>query len=420
MKTILLILLIISPMYLRGISLKECFSALEKNYPTVSNQQVYESIGKEETRQLNKSWLPQLFLTSAVSYSSETTEIDIDLPPSYNIQFPKADKDRESISLEVTQQIFDGGITVKQKELNHLKNMVDIVSHQASMHEKKLLTASLFLSAILLDKTLDIMQLQLDDLTQTENLLKAQMSEGIIELSDVQTVQYEVLNLQDKIDEIYAKRRSIIDNLSLVIGKDIEENEKFEIPNDPHISDTTITRMELHRFDLQKQILNESKKLNSRSLWPQLFAGGNLSYGKPGYNMFSDDFHAYYSAGLNLRWQFWDFNRVENKNRILDLKKKVIQNQKAEFELNLRKQLDENKRQISLLQKKAERSQQKITLMESIEHRMKAKLDQGLVTANDYLIQSNKLMKTKTELEQNRLNLLHAEIQRVLLLGGTI
>jgi len=148
MKLKLLILILISHTFMVGLTLPECLEKLEKNYPTSGNEQIYTAICEQEIARLNNSWLPQLFITGAASYSSETTAIQLDLPAALAVDFPEADQDRGMISLEVSQKVFDAGINAKQKEQRKLQNLIEITWHQASMHQKKMLTSSLYLNEI--------------------------------------------------------------------------------------------------------------------------------------------------------------------------------------------------------------------------------------------------------------------------------
>lgn len=270
MKLKIVILFLLTSTFLVSITLQECISNLEKNYPTSENEQLYNAIGGEEISHLNKTWLPQLFLTGSVSYSSETTEFDLDLPPTLNIDFPKAEKDRETVSMEISQKVFDAGVTAKQKKFIRLGNLVDLTNHQALTHQKKILVTTIYLNVALLNETRTILELQLKDLNVTKQMLQARVKQGLLEQSDVQKLEYEILNLQDTLDEIDSNKISLMDYLSLLTGMNIDKNAVLDIPEEPEINNDQILRKELQGFELQKQLLSASQKLNSRSLWPQL------------------------------------------------------------------------------------------------------------------------------------------------------
>jgi len=421
MKFKFLIIFIFIGINLASLSLQECFNGIDKNFPTSGNEEIYQKILSENQSELNRNWLPQVFLTSMANYSSETTAIKLDLPPTMNVTFPEADKDREAISLEAKQQIYDGGVTSIQKKLKEQETEMKIYKNRSSLHQIKTLAASLYLSIILLEKTDNILQIQSENLQITLKSMQARFVEGLVEKNDVQALEYETLNLYDKIAEIGFNRNTALTKLTKICGLQLAENVNLEIPQiNEQPAQRTFLRNELLGLKAQSELLDTQIQLSKTALFPRLIARGSYSLGKPGYDMFSTDYHTYYSAALSFSWNIWDFGKSHKKRLTLAFQKKLLENAEDELVMNLENQSDEFSEKIEFLKEKLNRTKIKVELMESIEKSFAAKLQEGTVSTDDYLMQSNKLMKIKTEQEQDKLNLLNAKIQQILLRGGSI
>jgi hypothetical protein len=78
-------------------------------------------------------------------------------------------------------------------------------------------------------------------------------------------------------------------------------------------------------------------------LTPIVQAYGTLGYGRPGLNMLSNNFDPFYIVGIRLNWTPWDGNLIHKQKKNLDIQVKIMANQKAAFDTNVRVQAQQKR-----------------------------------------------------------------------------
>src|SRR3954468_3169918 len=104
-----------------SISLRQAFSLAEQNYPLIHQKGLLKQTEQLSIENLNSNYLPQLVVNGQATYQSDVTTVNIPLP---NIKFPVPSKDQYKIITEADQQLFDGGVTKAQKDIQSLNTNV--------------------------------------------------------------------------------------------------------------------------------------------------------------------------------------------------------------------------------------------------------------------------------------------------------
>jgi hypothetical protein len=142
-------------------------------------------------------------------------------------------------------------------------------------------------------------------------------------------------------------------------------------------------------MNLQMQKLDASRSLLTTKVLPHLVAFGQMGYGKPGLNMFSNDFNDFYIVGLRLKWTPWNWHRTRNDRKWIDLQKNIVQTQRATLEQNIRILLKKDIAEINKYKSMILKDDEIIALRKNITSTFGAQLDNGIVTATDYLVELN-------------------------------
>ena len=79
--------------------------------------------------------------------------------------------------------------------------------------------------------------------------------------------------------------------------------------------------MQLYDYQINK--LDVSKKLSTARIMPRFYAFGQGGYGRPGFNMLSNDFDWFYIFGAKLSWNISGFYQTGREKKIIDLQKKL-------------------------------------------------------------------------------------------------
>ena len=98
----------------QNISIDECQAKARANYPLIKQVGLIEQSTAYQLSNANKAWLPQLSLTAKASYQSDAIKISLPAPINLNME---QSKDQYNVALDVTQTVWDGGITQAQKNI---------------------------------------------------------------------------------------------------------------------------------------------------------------------------------------------------------------------------------------------------------------------------------------------------------------
>jgi outer membrane protein TolC len=160
--------------------------------------------------------------------------------------------------------------------------------------------------------------------------VKAGVTYGTLLPSSEQALEAERLRIQQQFSELDYNRSDLIQRLSLLIGQELGKEIQLISPN-VLTADRKAKRPELRLFDLQKERIDRSSELISRSNLPQLNAFAQGGYGNPGLNMLDNSFDTFYMAGLRLKWNLFDWEKSKTEKQSLEINKEIVNSQKETF-----------------------------------------------------------------------------------------
>src|SRR3954469_3984011 len=224
------------------ISLQQAFSLAEQNYPLIHQKGLLKQTEQLSVENLNSNYLPQLVVNGQATYQSDVTSVNIPLP---NVKFPIPSKDQYKITAEADQQLFDGGVTKAQKDIQSLNTNVQENSLAVELYNLKTRVNQLYFSILYQDELLNEIDITLKNVQVGIDKMKPQVENGIALRSNLQELQAQYLQTQQRVIEIKATRKGLADALSVLINQPISENVQLEMPADLITTDTSIIRPEL-------------------------------------------------------------------------------------------------------------------------------------------------------------------------------
>src|SRR3982751_5865616 len=225
-----------------SISLQQAFSLAEQNYPLIHQKGLLRQTEQLSIQNLNSNYLPQLVVNGQATYQSDVTSVNIPLP---NIKFPIPTKDQYKISAEADQQLFDGGVTKAQKDIQSLNTNVQENSLAVELYNLKTRVNQLYFAILYKDELLNEIDVTLKNVQVGIDKMKPQVENGVALRSNLQELQAQYLQTQQRTIEIKATRKGLADALSVLINQPILENTQLEMPADFITSDTSIIRPEI-------------------------------------------------------------------------------------------------------------------------------------------------------------------------------
>ena len=162
-------------------------------------------------------------------------------------------------------------------------------------------------------------------------------------------------------------------------------------------------------YDVQKKSFDIQSKQLETGLMPQINAYFDGDYGRPTLNSFSNAFGPWWMTGIRFNWTLTSLYTLKNNRRVITLNQNDLDIQKEAFlfntSINLAQQNEEIKKYGDLVAKDKEI----VDLRTSVKNASNAQLQNGVLTAHDYLTQVDAEAGARLSLILHQVQLLQAE-----------
>jgi outer membrane protein TolC len=336
------------------------------------------------------------------------TKVPVSLP-GFSIEAPA--KDQYKLVADVSQLIYDGGSTKDQKTLQQLNASVEDQKVEVELYKLKERINQIYLSILYLDEQLKQVELVKADIQTGIKRVDAQVQNGISFKSNLNMLKAELLKTEQRVIEVKASRKGLVDALALFTGEAFNENIQLEKPAFPEAGlATEIVRPELKLYSEQEKLIGQQHKLIGSKNLPKasLFAQGG--YGRPGLNLFKNGFDLYYIGGVRFNWSLGGLYTKKKEKEQVEVNKKIVEVQKETFLLNTNTQLKQQQAEIDKLKQLIASDKEIIALRKTVTDAAKAQLENGVITANDFLNQVNAEDQSRQSLITHEVQLLQAQI----------
>lgn len=399
---------------LQKITLTEAYELSQKNYPAVKQKDLVKQTAAISLENLQKGFLPQFSLSGQATYQSDVTKVPFSLP-GLTIESPS--KDQYKLVADVSQMIYDGGMTKEQKALQQLNATVEDQKVEVELYKLKERINQLYLSILYLDEQLKQVDLVKADIQTGIKRVEAQVQNGVAFKSNLSMLKAELLKTEQRAIEVKSSKKGLLDALSLFIGRELAAQVQLEKPVSAGIVANEIARPELKLYSEQQKFIGQQEKLITAKNLPRasLFAQGG--YGRPGLNMLLNEFDFFYIGGLRLNWSLGGLYTKKKEKEQVTINKKMVEVQKETFLLNTSSQLKQQQAEIDKLQQLLVSDNEIISLRKSVTEAAKAQLENGVITANDFLKEVNAEDQARQTLITHQVQLLQAQINYQTILG---
>ena len=128
------------------------------------------------------------------------------------------------------------------------------------------------------------------------------------------------------------------------------------------------------------------------------------------FNLLKNEFEPFYVTGVKLNWALNGFYTKKNDRQLVKINQDIVDTKRETFLLNTNAQLATQRNEIDKLLKLIESDNEIIELRRSVTDAAKAQLENGVMTANDYLVEVNAEDQSRQVLIGHQLQLLQAQI----------
>ena len=400
------------------LDLFECQRSAIENHPSFKQKELYAKSEELKIRNHATNWYPKMDLNGKYTWQNEVVELPlpVEIP---GFETPLMPHYNYKLSLDIQQTIFDGGITRSSKELEASELLVRQQQVEVNLNQLKEQVNHLFFTILALQQQEKSIRIKLDDLEERHATLESGLKNEVYTEADLDIMQAEILKVKQMLSEIAITKSSVFQMLGRLTSMDIADDAVLVMPASDAVITSEVARPEQVLYDLQILNLDNSMDLMSKKRLPKAYVFGSFAYGNPGLNFFRDEFRGFYVVGAGLTWNIWDWSKTSRSKQELTIQQEIIRSRKEAFDQNLSIQLAERLAQITKYEEAVKRDKEIVDLREKISSSAASKLENGVITATDYLVELNEETEARIRLETHKIQLVQARID-YLTARGTI
>lgn len=388
------------------VTLEQCYELAQQNYPLIGQHELLEKSKEFNIGNAHAGYLPQVTLYGQMTYQSEVTQVPISVP---GFEVPTLSKDQYKIYGEVNQVIYDGGTIKGQTYVQKVSTQVEQQKIEVDLYKIRERINQIYFGALLAAQQLDQIELLKKDLQTNLSKTEAAIANGVAFRMNADILQAELLKADQRTTEVKALHSSYLLMLGYFINQTLDDNTELQMPSTSLNTDQEIVRPELDLFTYQSSLLEAQHQTLSSRTRPKvgLFVQGG--YGKPALNLLKNEFDFYYIGGLRLNWSLSGFYNTNREKLQLETNQEMLDTQREVFLFNTNLTLQQQQQEIIKLETLIQKDNQIIELRTRIKNTAQAQLENGVISANDYLIELNAEDQVHQNLLLHRVQLVLAQ-----------
>ncbi len=414
------------------LTLDYCHDLAIKNFPIAKKKGLFLKKNELAIKNIKKNYLPKLNLNAQASYQSDVTSIPLDfsqikveipnqpISPSITApDMPEVAKDQYKVSLDINQVIYDGGITKNQKKIEKINLLINNQNVDVELYYLKGNLNVVFFTLFLLQENEKLIEVAISEIKTQLKKVESGIDNGIILKSNSFAIEAEILKLEQTQIEVENGILTAFKILNEYCGTNFSESSIIILP-EPKIALSALEnqRPELKLFEFQKQKITETKSLISTKTKPKMYGFGQVGYGNPALNMFTDEFDSYYIVGAKISWNLWNWNHSKTEKQILDIQTNLIDNQKDIFSKNLKIAGEKSLSEISIYGLLIKKDNEIIELRTKIKETAASQLTNGVITSSDFITKLNAETQAMLNLEYHKIQLIKSKINYLTITGN--
>ncbi|PHR72891.1 MAG: transporter [Lutibacter sp.] len=400
LNTYILLLISISMFSQEQITLDECYHFLNTNFPLTKKITLLEAQNTIDLEVIKTKKLPEINFSAQATYQSDVIEIPI---PNAGIEPLNSDQYRATVSMN--QLIYDGGIieaslNAKSAALKTQQKQVEV-----NLYQLKKQVNQLYFSVLLTQDKRDLLTEKEKQLDAKIKEVKSGIENGMLLPTSDKILVAELLKVNQQSYSTDLNRKLLINTLSALIGNKIDATLRFKNQIVPTQFNNDISRPELELFQLKKEQIKATEVIILKENSPKLIGFANGGYGNPGLNMLDNSFQPFYTIGVKLNWNVFDWNTNKKKRESLSIHKDIIDNEAEIFALNTNIELDKYLTEIKKLEAFITSDYEIIQLRKKVLKSAESQLKNGVITSSSYITELTNLFEDETALRTHKIQL---------------
>lgn len=387
---ILLVLLAATPS--AAITLDECRRMATENYPMVKQYGLVEMSTDYSISNAKRNYLPRISISAQATYQSEVVEFSPEIQnmfSTFGVNYAGIDKDQYRATIELQQNIWDGGISKAQRKKAEAEGASSARSIETEIYSVNERIDQLYFGILIL-KARQEQNIKLRELLKSNcDKIEGMLRNGTATQSDYDAVRAEQLAAEQDYRRITASCKAYCNMLSLFTGKEITPDTEFILPEAIYDPDAENRRPELSLIDARISELDAEEFALKRASNPKIGAFAQGFYGNTGLNMFKDmmehRWSANYIVGIKLQWDISQYYTRRNTKNKITLARQQLLNNKETFLFNSDIKKKEIEGEIDKMHEIMRKDDEIIKLRRAVREAAESKYRNGVIYISDLL-----------------------------------
>lgn len=399
----LLFIFITLPLAVYGQTLQECQQAAERNYPLIQQYGLTEKTTQLTVENIGKAWLPQVTATAQATYQSDVTAWPEQMQAVYQqmgLNMKGLRKDQYRVGIDVSQTVYDGGMTSSQKDIARMQGAVEQAQTEVTMYQVRRRVNEMYFALLLADEQIRLNADLEKTLAGSEEKLSAMFHRGTASESDYLSVKAERLKVAQQGEDLKARRKSLAMMLSTFCGIEVRNPSKPAAITRTTTS-TLTSRPELKVIEARLRLADVQEESLDAALKPRLGVFAQGYYGYPGYNLFEDMMHHRWSwngmVGARLSWNIGALYTRKNDKAKIQLMRDMAENSRDVFMYNNTLEQIQQNENIDRYRRMMQADDEIVSLRTLVRQAAESKLSHGIIDVNDLLKEINAENSAQTQ-----------------------
>ncbi len=372
-------------------------------------------------RNISAQRLPSITVDGQAQYQSDVAHLPVALPGVGTLFSPP--KDTFDGGIRIDQRLFDATVgaqgAVERAQL--AENQAAVKTRLFTLRQQ---VNDAFFAAAALQARAGSLAATIADLNARLEETNARVREGTALAADAAAIEATLLQRQQDADDLQASRRAALDRLATLTGQTLGDNDTLMLPDvaapvaQARLSASTLrARPEFEQFARTRDRLARQQELTSAQERPRLSTYARAGYGKPGLNFAQSEFESYGFAGVRLQWNAWTWGSGGREREALAIQQQVVAADEAAFAKGLTTSIEGDETAIDRLQRALATDERIVMLREQVERSTQLRLQEGVVTASEYLDRSAELLQARFARVGHQVELAQASARLLTTLG---
>ena len=416
----ILILLVLPLTAQQTVTLWQCYDSAAVISPLSGERELYAGMTLLRDRNLAAAWLPSLDLGGSFNYHSDVVDVS-EMPGSMPIPpgvLPSIPNEQYRATVDLSQVIWDGGVTRSAREVEKVVSELNMQQSEADIYRLREQVNNLFFPILLVRSQAEVTAVLISELEARISEAESGVKNGVLLPVTLDVLNAEMIKAEQAAAELDRRHEALARALEQLTGMSGLKYAVLELPDHFITGNEKMENPDLQLFDTRRRQLELSKNLLKSQRMPRLFGFAQAGYGNPpGNNFLSDKADIYYSLGVGLKWNIYDWGKNSNEQKTLAIQQQLLEIRKGAAEESLQRMLTLKMAEIESLREASGRDEELIGIRSRIATAAASQLKNGTITASQYMTELNNEKQAVIAAAARRISIARAETEYLYITG---